>query len=99
MFVKVILLLTVLVNLSLERPVTDSKLSLANNYLSLELLNQLSDDKSNVFVSPFSISNALAMLYSGAKTSTAQEIRQVLGYELAKLSDQQLKQQFQLFAK
>lgn len=80
---------------SLPSPnVISTPLSTANNQFGLQLLNQLSDDENNVFISPFSISNAFAMLYSGAKGGTAQELRRVLGYELANMTDQQLKEEF-----
>ena len=69
-------------------------LAIANNDLFARLLDQLSTDKENVFFSPFSISNALAILYSGANGTTAQQIRQVLGYNLANMTDQQIKDDF-----
>ena len=99
MFKLVLLVFNILVIQTYCRSVPNSKtnlnpLSSANNHFGLQLLNQLSDNKSNVFISPFSISNAFAMLYSGAKGQTAQEMRQVLGYELANLTDHQLREEF-----
>ncbi|WP_299453976.1 serpin family protein [uncultured Microscilla sp.] len=50
-----------------------------NNQFAIKLYNQLnSDPQKNVFVSPYSISSALAMTYAGAKGTTAQEMANVL---------------------
>ncbi|KFM58296.1 putative serpin-like protein, partial [Stegodyphus mimosarum] len=65
------------------------KLAIASNNLALNLHRKLSSgSSSNVFFSPFSISTAFGMLYCGARGETAQEIRSVLGYEKANLSNQ-----------
>ncbi|EAY31427.1 scca2/scca1 fusion protein isoform 1 [Microscilla marina ATCC 23134] len=50
-----------------------------SNQFALELYKKLSSNpQKNVFVSPYSISSALAMTYAGAKGSTAQEIANAL---------------------
>ena len=90
-----LILLTLLVNQSYERPVKSTLLSSANNRLSLNLMNHLSDGKQNVFISPFSISTAFGVLYSGAKGKTAEEMREVLGYNFGHLSDLQVGEEFQ----
>ncbi|XP_035212613.1 serpin B3-like isoform X1 [Stegodyphus dumicola] len=65
------------------------KLATASNNLALNLHQKLSSgSSSNVFFSPFSISTAFGMLYYGARGETAQELRTVLGYEKANLSNQ-----------
>ena len=89
-----LILLTVFISQSYSRTVNLNPLSSANNVFGLQLLNLLSETDDNVFVSPFSISNAFGMLYNGARGLTAQEIRQVLGYN--NLTDQEVKEQFQL---
>ena len=76
------------------RPVNSVPLSVANNRLALNLLNHLSDNQNNVFISPFSISAAFAMLYTGAGGQTAHELADVLGFTAAKLTDQQIGEQF-----
>jgi len=53
----------------------------------MDLYALLSQESGNVFVSPFSISSALAMTYIGAVGNTAQQMRQVLHFDLA---DQEL---------
>ena len=74
---------------------TSLRLSDANNRLGLSLMKNLNDDnKENVFFSPLSLSTALAMLYSGAKGTTAEEMRGVLGYESENLMDSDVYQQF-----
>jgi len=53
----------------------------------MDLYALLSQESGNAFVSPFSISSALAMTYIGAVGNTAQQMRQVLHFDLA---DQEL---------
>jgi serpin B len=47
------------------------------------LLRQLAGGESNVVVSPFSVSEALAMLYAGARGSTRTQIARALDFRLA----------------
>ncbi len=50
----------------------------ANNQFGLDYYSKLKDkDSGNIFISPFSISGALAMTYEGAKGQTAEEMRSV----------------------
>ena len=93
--------LTALVAVCVGRPsmstmplLAPMQLSDANNQLGVSLMKNLNDDKNNVFFSPLSLSTALAMLYSGAKGTTAQQMRQVLGYNMANLLDDQVFQQY-----
>ncbi|OJJ20307.1 hypothetical protein BKI52_17740 [marine bacterium AO1-C] len=52
-----------------------------NNQFAIELYKQLTQGKqTNLFVSPYSISSALAMTYAGAKKTTATEMAQVLHF-------------------
>lgn len=69
-----------------------------------ELSNKLASDihkkltageDGNVFFSPISIATALAMLFYGAKGDTANEMRRVLGYEEAGLTNSQVHAAFQ----
>ena len=46
----------------------------ANTDFGLELYNEIKDDSDNVFLSPYSISVALAMLYRGADGKTKEEV-------------------------
>ncbi|MEA1986214.1 MAG: serpin family protein, partial [Candidatus Marinimicrobia bacterium] len=50
-----------------------------NNKFALKMFNQISQksDK-NIFISPYSISTALAMTYAGAKNDTKEEMRKTL---------------------
>jgi serine protease inhibitor len=71
-----------------------NQMAVSNNYFGLNLLKKLSQiNDENVFISPFSISSALGMLFLGTKEKTAQEFRQVLGYELSLLNDTQVRQE------
>src|SRR5882724_4969407 len=79
---------------SYGRPVQSNPLSESELTFGFNLLNHLSDNKNNVFYSPLSISMAFGMLYSGAKGKTAQELRDVLGYNSQNLLDQQIKDRF-----
>jgi serine protease inhibitor len=53
-----------------------------NNQFALELYQKLSakDADKNVFVSPFSISTALAMTYAGGRNNTARQMESVLHF-------------------
>ncbi|XP_035222888.1 uncharacterized protein LOC118195672 [Stegodyphus dumicola] len=67
----------------------------ANNHLSVNLYRVLSKEDGNVFFSPFSLSTTLAMLFCGSKSNTSEEMREVLGYELANIPDENIKSSFQ----
>lgn len=56
-----------------------ASVSSSNTAFALELLRTLSqaDPTGNIFVSPLSISSALAMVYLGAKGNTAAQMAQV----------------------
>ncbi|XP_035222893.1 leukocyte elastase inhibitor-like isoform X2 [Stegodyphus dumicola] len=66
----------------------------ANNHLALNLHRQLAREGGNVFFSPFSLSIALAMLYWGTRNETAREMRHVLGYDSANITDDNLLSSF-----
>ncbi len=53
----------------------------ANNEFALGFYGRISQDEENVFFSPVSMYAAFAALYEGAKGNTADEIRQVFGFE------------------
>ena len=68
-----------------ERPVaTDDKDTQAlvegNSRFALELYARLRGNDGNLFFSPYSISTALAMTYSGARSTTAGQMAQVLRF-------------------
>jgi len=94
MFRLVALLLIVFIGYSYERPVNTLSISSANNRLALELLQSLYNEENNVFFSPFSISTAFGMLYLGSKDKTANELREVLGYNFQHLSNEDINEQF-----
>jgi serpin B len=53
-----------------------------NNAFAVDLYHQLGQGEGNRFVSPFSISSALAMTYVGAQDQTAQQIAQTMRFVL-----------------
>ena len=53
-----------------------------NTQFALNLYDRLRSRKGNLFLSPYSISSALAMTYAGARGNTAKEMADVLGFEL-----------------
>jgi len=56
-----------------------------NNVFAFKLFHQVQGGTTgNQFYSPFSISTALAMTYAGARTETAQQIRQTLNFPQGK---------------
>lgn len=52
-----------------------------NNEFALKLYKRLTDNKKNVFLSPYSISAALAMTYVGARGATAKEMAKVMNFK------------------
>ncbi|XP_078275273.1 leukocyte elastase inhibitor-like isoform X2 [Rhinoraja longicauda] len=65
-----------------HKTLTMDPLTAPNVKFAIDLFKQLDkDDKvGNIFVSPFSISAALAMVYLGAKGNTATQMAKVLGF-------------------
>jgi serpin B len=53
-----------------------------NNAFALDLYSALSSCDGNLFISPYSISSALAMTYAGAHGNTAAQMADVLHYDL-----------------
>jgi serine protease inhibitor len=74
----------------------NDKLSEANNHLSISLFKQLaeSNNETNDVFSPISISTAFGMLHLGSRAESVKELRKVLGYEHAGLSDENVMQSF-----
>jgi serpin B len=54
----------------------------ANNGFAVDLYRQLDKKEGNLFFSPYSISNALAMTYAGAKGNTAKEMAAAMRFDL-----------------
>src|SRR5438105_2763830 len=54
-----------------------------NNDFALNLYSQIGAKDGNLFFSPYSISNALAMTYAGARGNTAAEMKTTLRFNLA----------------
>ncbi|MCI0498516.1 MAG: serpin family protein [Planctomycetales bacterium] len=52
----------------------------ANSQFALDLYAQLRTQEGNLFLSPYSISTALAMTYAGAKDQTAEQMAQTLHF-------------------
>uniref|UniRef100_A0A8C7SSA6 Serpin domain-containing protein n=1 Tax=Oncorhynchus mykiss TaxID=8022 RepID=A0A8C7SSA6_ONCMY len=62
-----------------------ASISSSNTAFALELYRTLGQTNTgNVFISPFSISSALAMVYLGAKGDTAAQMAKVLSFNLTK---------------
>ena len=61
----------------------DASLVAANTGFAVKLLRelQMSQQGSNVFISPLSVSVALSMAYNGANTTTKQAMAEALGFE------------------
>ena len=54
-----------------------------NNDFAFDLYRALSDEEGNLFYSPFSISQALAMTFAGAKGETERQMADTLQYRLS----------------
>jgi serpin B len=67
---------------SLETPekVDTQNLVEGNTTFALDLYEKLSEQKGNLFFSPYSISTALALTYAGARGVTAQQMVEVLNF-------------------
>lgn len=53
-----------------------------NNAFAIELYEQLAKEDGNIFLSPYSISTALAMTYAGARGNTEKEMSEVIHFNL-----------------
>ena len=60
------------------RNVKEEDLIKATNTFAIELYSQLRESEKNLFFSPFSIFTALAMVYAGARGSTANQMEEAL---------------------
>ncbi|GFT44648.1 serpin B10 [Nephila pilipes] len=70
-------------------------ISEACNRVGLTLMKTLAqNDSGNIFISPFSLANAITMLYCGARTETATEIKEILQFQ--NMSEQELRSSFDL---
>ena len=70
-------------NDSPRAPARDLKaLAQGNNTFALDLYRELSHGQGNLFYSPFSISQALAMAFAGARGETERQMANTLHYEL-----------------
>jgi len=61
----------------------ESALAQSNNAFALDLYAKLREQKGNLFLSPYSISSALAMTYAGARGQTAAQMAKALHFDLA----------------
>ena len=52
----------------------------ANNEFAFDLYSRYKSKEGNIFFSPFSISSAIAMAYEGARTETADQIKEVFHF-------------------
>jgi serpin B len=77
-------LIPLAMTLSLAQPVEPDVPSVVkgSNVFALDLYARLGEDKGNLFLSPYSISNALAMTYAGARGKTAEEMATTLHFSL-----------------
>ena len=57
----------------------DNKIGEANNYFALQILSELNVNDTNVLFSPWSLFDALAMTFVGARGSTADQMSKALG--------------------
>ena len=63
------------------KTLTDQERTVAgNNSFALDLYARLREEEGNLFLSPFSISTALAMTYAGADGETGKQIYEALRF-------------------
>src|SRR6266446_7698336 len=75
------------VGIAEDKPAADPKSDLktlvqGNNEFALDLYARLAKKEGNVVFSPYSVSNALAMTYAGARGETAEQMAKVLHFTL-----------------
>ncbi len=64
-----------------DLPVPDPQsLAQANNQFALDLYGQVKNAPGNIFLSPYSLSTALAMTYAGARENTARQMAHTLHF-------------------
>ena len=81
--VSVLLTLVVIGTTTVAKPVPDvAAVAAGNTEFALKLYDQLNDEKGNLFLSPYSISTALAMTYAGARGETETEMAKALQFPL-----------------
>jgi len=67
-------------NASQPSPTNLQELINASNRFAMEMFSNLSNDRDNLFFSPYSIFTALGMTYEGARNQTADEMRSVFHF-------------------
>src|SRR5947209_7286320 len=60
-----------------------------NNSFAFELFKKVFATSKNTFISPYSISSALAMTYGGARNETEQHMSKVMHYDLNQINTHQ----------
>ncbi len=80
--ILLILLSAVLPAFAEEQDPNLNQLVTGNNAFAFDLYSILKEEKGNLFLSPYSISSALAMTYGGARGDTAKEMAEVLRFGL-----------------
>jgi len=77
---KTLILLVIVLNhyLAVAQPLRNTVNG--NNTFAFELLKNVFSTQKNTFISPYSISSALAMTYAGAKNETERQMNKVLHY-------------------
>ena len=81
--VNILLVLVVFATTTAAKPVPEvAAVAAGNTKFALKLYDQLNDEKGNLFLSPYSISTALAMTYAGARGGTETEMAKALQFPL-----------------
>ena len=79
--VRILLTLVIFATTTVAKPVPDvAAVTAGNTKFALKLYDQLNDEKGNLFLSPYSISTALAMTYAGARGETETEMAKALQF-------------------
>src|SRR3954447_11092586 len=80
-FVVTLLILALSPNFRAEGAEPKADVVRGNNRFAFDLYGQLGKGPGNLFVSPYSISTALAMTYAGARGETAEQMAKVLHFD------------------
>jgi len=83
-FIVFSILFLLILSFSLSMDNNTAIISASNNAFGIDLYKKIiTEEKGNIFISPYSISSALAMTYAGARGNTEKQMAKVLYFKLS----------------
>jgi len=82
-FIVFSILFLLILSFSLSMDNNTAIISASNNAFGIDLYKKIiTEEKGNIFISPYSISSALAMTYAGARGNTEKQMAKVLYFNI-----------------